>query len=474
MRRLLEWLAEYLLYLVTRVLSLLCSGEIVHELFLLCRQSADDAELASSSSSLSSLEEIQNLVKDYPGAVKARNKDGVCPLDVAGLYGAPLEVIQFLAERYPAAAKIRYKSAGWWWRCSRWSNRSTTARRRLPLHYACRGKASLEVIRYLLELEPDAIKAPGLRGMLPLHEACRSNTRRSESETLKVIQYLVSKYPDAVKTTDMEWGFLPLHAALGRCPGRFPSVMEFLIKRYPKALTIETKTGQLPLHLACARETPVKVIQCMVKQYNASIVARDNKGKLPLEIACRCPHASADVIEAIVSDAWGDDYPPLHFACINHAPLETIQYLRTMLLVRQQTMAKGGVVSKNGDCIVSKDREPAAKAAGPDRLLPLHCACRAGNATKVSVIEFLCRHYPQATQSRDNAKGELPLHISCRNKAGLDIITSLVQKNSDALIVPDRMGYLPLHLAILHEAPAATIFFLMSEHPDALIIYNNQ
>jgi ankyrin repeat protein len=471
MRRLLEWLAECLLYLITRVLSLLCSGEIIHELFVQCRQSAaDDETTLAASSSLSVLHEIQNLVKDFPGAIKARNKDGVCPLDVACLYGAPMEVVQFLAERHPVAVKIRYKS-GQWWQYTRWrSNATTTAavHRRLPLHYACRGKASMDVIRYLLELEPDAIKAPGLRGMLPLHEACRSNTRRSESETLKVIQYLVSKYPDAVRTADMEWGFLPLHAALGRCPGRFPSVMKFLIQRYPKALTIETKTGQLPLHLACARETPVEVIQCMVKQYNASIVARDNRGKLPLEIACRCPHASADVMAAIVSDAWGDDYPPLHFACIHHASLETIQYLCTMPL------AASVANSSDVDCIVSEDHhEPAAQSAGPDRLLPLHCACRAGNATTVPVIEFLYKRYPQAIQSLDNAKGELPLHIACRRKANLDIITSLVQKNSDALLIPNRMGYLPLHLAILHEAPAATIFFLMSEHPDALLFSHN-
>jgi ankyrin repeat protein len=476
LRRLLEWLVEYLLYWITRVLSLLCSGDIVNELFIQCRQSAD--ELPSSSSS--SLEEIKNLVQDFPGAVKARNKEGVCPLDVACLYGARLEVIQFLAEQYPAAVKIRggYNRSHSNCNVGRlrmpWSNRmtSTFVHRRLPLHWACRGNASLEVIRYVLELEPDAIAAPGLRGMLPLHEACRSN-RRTESETLKVIHYLVSKYPNAVKITDMEWGYLPLHAALGRRPGKSPSVIEFLIKRYPKALTIENKNGQLPLHLACARETPVQVIQCMVKQYNASIVARDIKGKLPIEIACR-RQAPADIMESIVADAWGDDWPPLHFACIHHASLDAIHYLRTML-IQQQTMRLRGV-RKNGDNIVNDEDdwgEPAAQAAGRDRLLPLHCACRAGNATNVSVIDFLYNHYPHGIKSRDNAKGELPLHCACRSKAGLDIITSLVQKNSDALLVPDAMGYLPLHLSILHDAAPETIFFLMSEHPDALLLYNN-
>jgi ankyrin repeat protein len=455
MRRLMEWLAEYLLYVITRLLSLLCAGDIVHELFNQCRQSAEFPS--------SSLDEIQNLVKDFPAAVKARNKEGVCPLDVACLYGAPLEVIQFLAEQYPAAVKIRYKSGRW-----RWSNRmSILLHRRLPLHWACRGKASLEVIRCLLELEPDAISSPGLRGMLPLHEACRSN-RRPESESLMVIQYLVGKYPDAVKTTDMECGFLPLHAALGRCPGRSADVIKFLIKCHRKALTIETKTGQLPIHLACARETPVQVIQCMVKQYNASIVARDNRGKLPLEIACR-RNAPADVLESIVADAWGDDWPPLHFACIHHASLDAIQYLRTMLL-RQQTIG----ASIHGDSVVCEDLEPAAQAGGSDRLLPLHCACRAGNATSVTVIEFLYKHYPRGIKSRDNAKGELPLHCACRSKAGLDVIAYLVKKHSDALLIPDSMGYLPLHLAILNDAPSETIFFLMSEHPDALAYNNNR
>jgi ankyrin repeat protein len=67
----------------------------------------------------------------------------------------------------------------------------------LPLQVACQYEAPLDVIKFLVEQWPDAVKETNQNGFLPLHIAC------SNKAPLEVIQFLVEQWPDAVKEASL-------------------------------------------------------------------------------------------------------------------------------------------------------------------------------------------------------------------------------------------------------------------------------
>jgi len=116
--------------------------------------------------------------------------------------------------------------------------------RRTPLHYACWGKASLEVLQYLVELSPDKVKVQCKYGWLPLHNACMHQA------PLEVIQYLVEQFPDSVKVKDA-FKRLPLHYACcsasvcGVQPACEEQVVRYSVNMNPEAVKEANSTGSI-------------------------------------------------------------------------------------------------------------------------------------------------------------------------------------------------------------------------------------
>eukprot|EP00957_Ditylum_brightwellii_P023103 1743052-Ditylum_brightwellii.AAC.1 len=73
-----------------------------------------------------------------------------------------------------------------------------------PLHHACEGRASLNVLSLLLREWPDAAKEKDALGKTPLHCACEKST------PLEVISLLLKAYPEAAEIKDND-GKIPLH-----------------------------------------------------------------------------------------------------------------------------------------------------------------------------------------------------------------------------------------------------------------------
>jgi hypothetical protein len=102
-----------------------------------------------------SIDKIRYLVKDCPVALRSKDVNGSIPLHYACKNTAPLEVVQLLVEQWPEAVK------------------KTTVNGSLPLHYACSNRASLQVIEYLVEQWPEAIKTKNRTGRTPLNQETR-------------------------------------------------------------------------------------------------------------------------------------------------------------------------------------------------------------------------------------------------------------------------------------------------------------
>ncbi len=118
----------------------------------------------------------------------------------------------------------------------------------LPLHYACLVLiASIDIVSYLIECYPEAVRVPDCHNRLPLHIACHQNT----TVPIETIEYLVRAWPHSVQvcyernpTIRDHWdgkGGLPLDVA---CASKCPPLAKLI-----RVLTNDTP----PLHFACTQ-----------------------------------------------------------------------------------------------------------------------------------------------------------------------------------------------------------------------------
>lgn len=116
-----------------------------------------------------------------------------------------------------------------------------TSSRRLPLHIACRTRASDEVIKTLLSYCPGAAKLQDSLGRLPLHYACANNASHD------VIDALIQAYPQGCAQPCAQ-GWLPLHISIS--VKRDFYVVKMLLFQCPETMTKETNGGNTALSLA--------------------------------------------------------------------------------------------------------------------------------------------------------------------------------------------------------------------------------
>ena len=100
-----------------------------------------------------SLEDINRILKAYPGAIYVGDIDGNIPLNYACIAGHSLEVIQALLLYYPEAVYVKSIDG------------------KLALHHACCGMASMEVIDFLVKENERALRVIDKKQRLPLHYA---------------------------------------------------------------------------------------------------------------------------------------------------------------------------------------------------------------------------------------------------------------------------------------------------------------
>jgi len=117
-----------------------------------------------------------------------------------------------------------------------WSNYKGL--RFLPIHYACKYKAPVNVVSELAELHPFGLSLTCQEfDMTALHLACQHGTN------LEVIKILVQAHAGAASHKD-DLGLLPLHLACAQ--GTTTVVVETLLRAYPEAVSVSDAKGYTP------------------------------------------------------------------------------------------------------------------------------------------------------------------------------------------------------------------------------------
>jgi ankyrin repeat protein len=280
---------------------------------------------------------------------------------------------------------------------------------------------------------PHLIRHANHQGELPIHlfragQIVMFTSGRGETG-LAWVQYLAECHPHSLLVPDRH-GNLPLHRALQR--GTPLPVIEYLVKKCPHALKERNKDGMLPMHVAATHSNSIdldKVLQVLVRKYPQSIQERDALGRIPLKVAVDSGLRRHGVDYLV--RRWKDGVRerddlgnlPLH---INY------DFQKGKADDPDWSGQIHHVLMKWPDAIYEPNH------AGQ---LPLHCAARLGD---YMLVWKLLLHGPDAASVRDR-NGCAPIHAAA--EAGNPVIQLLDAHPPAVRWRANAGGWLPLHLA---------------------------
>eukprot|EP00979_Chaetoceros_neogracilis_P009304 scaffold2111_cov267-Chaetoceros_neogracile.AAC.15 len=114
--------------------------------------------------------------------------------------------------------------------------------------------------------------------MSALHIACQRNPPTD------VIKLLLEIDPDATMRRSQPYGELPLHFATGYNTASV-DVIKQVVDARPSSVSVQTMLGVSALHQACIFHAPYEVIKVLVEASPAALYIEDANGRTPWDIA---------------------------------------------------------------------------------------------------------------------------------------------------------------------------------------------
>jgi ankyrin repeat protein len=157
------------------------------------------------------------------------------------------------------------------------------------LHYVMlygRGKGVLKLVKYLVYLHPDSVKATTKMGNLAIHlmpqyDENPANRSKIESDQLAARLFLIRKKSTGLRALDSD-GVMPLFRAilLG-----YNITARAIVETLPEAAKLQNSHGHIPLHLSLDMPyVDASLVEALVYSNPAGFRFLDNAGKSPLGI----------------------------------------------------------------------------------------------------------------------------------------------------------------------------------------------
>ena len=356
------------------------------------------------------------------------------------------EVLEFLHEVVPGALKAADDNG------------------RFPAHVAAMNSHE-EVLEFLHEVVPETLKVPDGFGWLPAHLAAQNGHER-------VLQFLHEAVPETLKAATQN-GCLPAHLAAENDHG---GVLEFLYEVVPQTLKAANRDGQLPAHFA-AHSGHKEILEFLHEVVPETLIAATSRGRLPAHAAARKGHEAVlqflhEVVPDTLKAADGDRRVPAHLAAgTGHEA--ALQFLHEVVPVTLKAADAFGwwpahLAARNGHEGVLQFLHEVVpetlEAAGQRGQLPVHFAAANGHE---GVLEFFHQVLPETLKAADGT-GNLPAHWAAYNghEAALQFLHKVVP---ETLTAADGHGVLPAHLAARngHEGVVQFLHEVVSDTPAA-------
>jgi len=129
----------------------------------------------------------------------------------------------------------------------------------LSFHFACQAGAPVEILNFLLQEHPGALRITDSSASPPIHFACQG-----DAPQLAVIRFLLEQHPEAVRACDNA-GALLLHRL---CESNPPdNTVQFLLETCEGSLSTKTNNGDVPLMVACKMDASQSVVQFLLRAH---------------------------------------------------------------------------------------------------------------------------------------------------------------------------------------------------------------
>lgn len=460
---------------------------------------------------------IETLVDLYPASTRERDAFGLLPLHLACTEGCSPDVLVSLLRSYPGAVEERDdtgrrpadyvreslqpnrdallrelgRDSNYWFAPTAAKARGDSGERRrssagsadaVPELYFAVVRKRWEEALELVESDPagagvwviDSSSSDGTtsgtsaRPRLPLHAACR---RRAPPE---VVRALLAAHPAGASATGGKLDLLPLHMA---CQfGGDPDSVEELVRAYPEGTSTSDAFGLLPIHLAVTEGASPAIVQIMLHRHPPGAQAKDRSGKNPLDYAKASFHPhKEEVLELLGRDPeyWSSLPPPSATTDASTPTTPSDTSNKTGAAIESMTLTRL-IERRDWNSICGRASQRSGEAAAPrdvgdgeGGLLPLHRACAAGSSGGSAprhAIESLLKAYPTGAKTVSE-KGDLPLHIACKQRASLDVVQVLMEAYPLGASTRDDRGRLPVHLACISGTTISILEALLRASP---------
>jgi hypothetical protein len=146
-----------------------------------------------------------------------------------------------------------------------------------PLHYACYHNAGIQVVEYLVQKFPEAVRVTNYSHQTPVHMACMS-----DQISLPVVELLLEHYPTAAQLADQD-GYTPFHLAC--LHGANTELLQLLIQTSPSVIRMNTRALQKALHVTCLHAPITETVELLIRRDPACVRATDEFFQTPLHCA---------------------------------------------------------------------------------------------------------------------------------------------------------------------------------------------
>jgi hypothetical protein len=196
-----------------------------------------------------------------------------------------------------------------------------------PLHYACYHNTGIQVVEYLVQKFPEAVRVTNYSHQTPVHMACMSN-----QISLPVVELLLEHYPTAAQLADQD-GYTPFHLAC--LHGAKTELLQLLMQTSPSVIRMSTRALQKALHVACLHAPITETVELLLRRDPSCVRATDEFFQTPLHCAVQ-GKACQQILTLLVKAHPGAlyltndfDETPYRMAERLEAPAEVLALLKT-------------------------------------------------------------------------------------------------------------------------------------------------
>ena len=393
---------------------------------------------------------MENIIKIYPNGIYKKDRDENLMLHIAlDRRNVSLDVIKYIYSLYPEAISTKNKLG------------------LLPIHCASK-LCDINIIKFLLDKYAEGVKDLDRFISLPIHYAVKNNT-------VDVIKLLINNYKEGLKQGDRMHN-IPLHYGSQRSSS--VEILKILLNEYSDGCKVANTDGELPLHSAIKDKSSIDLIKILIDEHSDSLNMYTRNGNIPLYYVINyyysfevlnlllnkhrekmIPINDSSIIHLAISKKLSikvikllyESYPEnevnninnLHCAIISHSSIDVIEY----------------VINKNQESVSIPDSNGN---------LPLHYSIN-----NIEIMRILLSIYPEGVRIRNNY-GFLPIHIALDSKVSPEIIIMLLKAYPDCTKQKGRFGNLPLHYAAETRKLSNLIRIILNAYPEAKNIKNDQ